>query len=395
MKNIVLKPLIVLILLFHGPLAQTSLSSETQSKINENVFIVVPINAYASGMSAERVDAYLSQNCQGEKPSPRLQLNCEHLQTCVGEEECGLIFGTHGTAFLVESGTRLVTAWHVLFQTNATALEFLARPLEKKTLEERRELALRRLTPHFVLMNQEREIVYDTRNVPAKYEMIGDPIVPVFHKKGKKGEGFFGYHEGIPTDWVVTELGESLGEGLKMAPQQNTLGDEFFIAGFGFDRYEMNFSVNAGEASTVYSLNNELGIFTNFSIRNEEKSFSELMAMSISEVLSYMGYSEESIAQQIEDYPEETLLRSIEIVLGQQQRHQRDWWVESHKEEVFFSTIPSLPGHSGGPFLNKSGEVLGLVSTGFFTAVEEEGPLASVGSGTLLFERSEILNYLQ
>jgi hypothetical protein len=366
--------------------------SETLNKIQNNTFIIVPINVYAPSMNEEEVHYYYTHNCNRNLISPRLQLNCKHLETCRGEE-CSIPFKTHGTAFLLEKGDQLVTAWHVAFESHSAAILFLQNHYTSKTLEESRQWTLNSIHPQFVLLNHKREIVYDTRTDPAQYKMIGNPTTPVHHINGRQGDNFYGYHENIPTDWTIIDLSHSLGEGLKLASDVDKDNEEFYNAGFGFDRYQMRFSIDGGKRENIYNLNKLLG-FDDFFITRENYSHEELMAMELPEFLSHMGYSSESIEEQMSDYSDEVLENSRNVVVRLQQRHQRDLLLEE-REDVLFLNSKSLPGHSGCPLLNKKGEVVGLVSTGFSDSSDEDTPIKPYGTGALVFKNSEFMSYLE
>lgn len=370
---------------------ESSLGSVVADKVKSNTFIIVPINPFIKPMSEDRRSAYLNENCVSENPEPKFLLNCKQLENC-SDESCIAPFETHGTAFLLEKGNQLVTAWHVLFQTHAAPLTFLQNALINKTLEERRQTVLERIEPAFVLLNHNLDMVYDTRADPednkTNYSFIGDPLASILHFNGYIKNQAYGYHENILTDVVSIQLNKNLGPGLEQAARNGTSSQTFYNAGFGSDGHHYEFSMNPGQEESLYRLKLASGRgYDPFQIDPSPYDLEAHERLSVHDQLLAMGYSESIIEQTFEDYSLDLILRSIEVVLRTEQRHQRDYIIEND-ERVLFTNSIGLPGHSGGPVVNKDGQVIGMVATGFYSSYDEDQPRQSFGSGVLVLESS-------
>lgn len=271
------------------------------------------------------------------------------------------------------------------FQTHAAALVFVKNYVLKLTDEERDQL-FKVLTPKFVLLDHDFNIVYDSRLQPeTKYLKFGNPLSTVFIQDGRIRDQAYGYFENIPQDHVSIQLEKSLGQGLKISPNATTdLNQTFITAGFDYDSINFNFLVDQGQPHNLLDLKANSGRYMDFLLTPMTLSHEDFLKHTLIEQLMLMGYSEESSISQIEQYGDELIARSIKTVLHAHSRHERDLLIESH-DNVLFLTNPVLPGQSGGPVLNTKGKVLGLITNSILEHNSEDSTYVSHGAGVYIF----------
>lgn len=370
--------------------ADCPISPTLAQDIARNTFMIIPINPMAPVISVPRAREYVEQNCQLNSLTYKDQLNCQILRACQGDD-CQPVYGPHGTAFLGGDGRSLYTAWHVVFETHQAALTFLYPALAKmeSTAQVR---AYKNLVPEFILVNQNHEIVYDTRNTgpggsPTRYARMGDPLSTLYIANGKKDDMPYGYFENSAVDYVEIILDRILGPGLKRAVATQDSRACLFTAGFAFNAQSLNFSTQSGFVRSLYDLKKSLGRFLDFQLRPLPRPRVEIEAMKTEDILSLMGNSSEQIRQQIKDYSGEKIRQSIGFVLDSQARHMRDYFTEKSGSVIFFDN-PVLSGQSGGPLFNAQGEVMGIITNGFMETSREhpQAPIESRGGSAVLME---------
>ncbi len=382
----VLSALLLIGLMAHSNLASAQnsrcpISTDVSDKIEANTFMIIPINAYASTLPEENARAYYTNNCGLASLPLSEKLNCEKLKDCKGDE-CVKPFASHGTAFLKGDGRTLVTAWHVTFQTHAAALTLLADRIFIMTADEKTKI-YQNLKPEFILVNHQNEIVYDTRTAEAaqtRYRSFVDPLSSVFSERGSKNNKPFGYYENIKDELTVIDLQKDLGTGLQVATSADS--ECITSAGFGYDGYDLKFSIVSGEASTLKVLNRALNVFMEFQLNPLPQPRAKIEKMSTAKILILMGYSIEQAEAQVKQFSEKQLRDAIQVILDTEERHARDLQVSQDAQSVYFDA-PVMSGFSGGPILNSQGDLTGLTTNAFLKKEEAQGRQVSVGGAGL------------
>ncbi len=362
--------------------ARCQVSADVSIKIEANTFMMIPINAYASTIPEENARAYYAKNCGLASLPLSEKLNCEKLRDCKGDE-CVKPFVSHGTAFLKGDGHTLVTAWHVPFQTHAAALTLLTDRISIMTADEKTKI-YQNLKPEFILVNHQNEIVYDTRTpdgAQTRYRSFGDPLSSVFSERGNKNNKPFGYYENIQDELTVIDLQTDLGTGLQVASSAGS--DCITSAGFGYDGYDLKFSIVSGEASTLPVLNRALNVFMEFQLNPLPQARAKIEKLPTGKILILMGYSPEQARAQVKQFSEKQLREAIQVILDTEERHARDLQVSQNARSVYFDA-PVMSGFSGGPILNSRGELTGLTTNAFLKKEEGRERQVSVGGAGLL-----------
>ncbi len=353
--------------------------------LNQNTFIFIPINHYASVISKQSAEEFVQTNCHLNHLPPNEVLNCKALADCEGNQ-CIREYQNHGTSFLLGDGKTLFTAWHVAFPTHATPLYFFKNYALTLTHEDRYNL-FSVFKPKFILLDHDYNIVYDSRHeTKTRYLNYGDPLSTIFAKEGHIHSKAYGYFANIPEDFVSIELSYPLGNGLKLQTEPNTdTKQQFLTTGFGYDSVNFNFQINAGYSQKLVDLKSNSGLFIDFLLNPLPLNPEELLQLPLLEQLMLMGYSEESSLAQISKYGEALIASSIAITLASHARHQDDFDIEQHKHVLFLEN-PVLPGQSGGPVLNLQGQVVGIITTSILDQDAETNLMISHGSGVYLFK---------
>lgn len=384
--------LIFALSLFLQPLAlaqdHCKLSESVQTEIDNNTFMIVPLNAYAATLPEERARQIYQDECQKQNLSAAQSMNCEIFKLCKGEA-CRRSYLPNGTAFLLGEGDSLYTAWHVTYQTHAAALFLVYGALENYS-EEKRNQTFLNMSPNFVLLNQVGEVVYDTREeLPGetKYKHIGDPLATVYNLLGKKDEKAFGFFENAPVDFVNIRLSRKMGTGLTLY-QGALKGNEcFFTAGFAYDGQKTQYSSIRGQATDIMSLYSNLNKVIPFQLHPLPISRSEFESLELAEQMRRMGYAPDVVEQYLKQYSTEVLLQSIKASLDFQARHMRDLRLEANDRVLFFDA-PALTGHSGAPVFLNTGEIAGLTTNAFMKINSETGIHSSVGGVALVLREA-------
>lgn len=380
-KHIFLKGLWVLLaLLFVGCAEDNQALDPVLEKIKQNTFILVPINTYAQNIPKEKAIEFVKTNCHLKHLPPAEVLNCKALSECDGTN-CIREFESHGTAFLMNSGKTLHTAWHVLYPTHAAALFFFRPYFLSLNADQKKELSPQ-LKPKFVLLNHNHDIVYDTRKNPTSYAVIGDPLSPTHIFYGQIHDQSYGYFENIPFDFASINLSKKLGEGLKAA-ESTVLNGEFLASGFGYDGRHFKFDISKGKRESLTKLKIKTNEFIDFQLAPFDMPIETFLSLTTFDKLIYMGYSETEASAQIQKHGLELVDTSIKTVLKSHGRHMRDLATEKN-EKVIFTNNPVLPGQSGGPLTNTKGEVIGILTNAFMTQLKP-GEYVSFGAGAYLF----------
>jgi len=385
--SITYKTVIFLVTIFSSTsFAVISIPTELKEIIRENTFLIVPINGYAPNLTVEQARERFSLKCLKSDLPVHQKLNCEVLESCQGDS-CISEFANQGTAFLMNEGKELHTAWHVLFSTHAAGLVFAANYLETAS-EEQTHNIYKNFKPQFLLLDQNFNTVYDTRlEAETYYIEMGDPLSTVFSSNGKNKKGVYGYIENIPEDFVKVQLTRSLGNGFKKANPVDKSGLEgpFISAGFGYNKKDIIFSIETGGVKAqLTDLKRKMKNFMEFQLRALPVEREDFWKMSSEDQLVLMGYSRESAQEQIQNYPADVIESSIKTVVSIQARNERDLSLVDN-ERVLITTNPSLTGVSGGPLLNFNGEVVGIITNGFSSLDKESGVKIAHGSGARLY----------
>ena len=385
-----IKQTLFLFALFFNSTMVHALTTDQIDQLKANTFIILPIDPYRKPRSKFEAQKYYNKNCSLKSLGPSEIHNCRELKKC-DNDDCIMPFATHGTGFLLEEGNQLVSAWHVFLPTHITAITLLFPALKLREIDHRRKTLIDNAVPEFVLLNHDLEIVYDTRllsrETRLKYSYIGDPLSPVYSSIGEAQGKPFGYFETLLTDVAVVKLNQNLGVGLKLSRRNmDRTSSTFYNAGFGSDRYSWEFSINEGYQDSVYNLKLEAGFDQPpFLIDPRPEDETSLLSLSVHEQLLYMGYTEDLIKKTYKKHSYELIQNSIKTVIEMEKRHQRDYVLESDPS-VLFTNVKSLSGHSGAPFLNESGEVVGIVGTGFSRfSKDTTSRIQSFGTGVHLF----------
>lgn len=369
-----------------------AVSADVSNKIEANTFMIIPINAYASTIPEQNAHDFYTKNCALPNLPLSEKLNCEILKDCHGDA-CVRPYAQHGTAFLKGDGRTLVTAWHVPFQTHAAALTMLADRIAIMTTDEKTKI-YQNLKPEFILVNHQNEIIYDTRrpeSAQTRYRSFGDPLSSVFADRGNKNDRPFGYYENIQDELTVIDLQQSLGTGLQVASALDS--GCVTSAGFGYDGYDLKFSIVSGKRSTLPTLNRALDVFMEFQLNPLPQTRAKIEKLSTKKILVLMGYSPEQADAQIKQFSEKQLRDAIQVILDTEERHARDLLVSQNARSLYFDA-PVMSGFSGGPILNSIGEITGLTTNAFLKKADgQQDRQASVGgAGLILVGRKAATN---
>ena len=300
-------------------------------------------------------------------------------------------FSPHGTAFLIDQGETLVTAWHVVFAGHAAPLHFLHHYIASRNLEEKKSL-YKNLEPAFILLDQEGTIVFDTQNEgpSVQYQSIGDPLSTIYSIKGKKLQKPYGHYENIPDDYAVISLPRAIGKALsvKRVESPDLEGKCLYSAGFSYNQQVEKYQVTGGGKSTLSKLQVKLGNFSDFQLRPLPRSKEELLNLPIKDFMRLMGYKEDEIQAQLKKYDKKLIRQSIAVIIDSSQRNMRDQLLDQHKNVLFFKGAV-MSGQSGGPIFNSKGEVLGITTNGFIKS--QNNHLVSIGGAGILFSEVSLL----
>lgn len=377
--------ILILLVLDSASFANSNLniSESVNRKIHDNTFILIPINSYAPIISKSQAEEFVKTNCHLMHLPPSEVLNCNALKTCV-EGHCVREYASHGTGFLLNNGSTLMTAWHVVYPTHASALLFIRNYALSLQDQEARDKLYENLKPNFILLNHNHEIIYDTRLNPTDYNNFGDPLstTHIFYGTSYQNQPY-GYFENIPEDYLEIRLSKNLGEGLKFGLKASA-DDEFIVSGFGYDGRNFGFDMTSGQKQSLYELKTQTHNYRDYVLKPFVIPIEDFLALDPITQLINLGYSKESAISQIEQHGLELIQHSIFTVLKTQSRHMRDLEIEKHAH-VLFTDNPSLPGTSGGPVTNSNGEVLGILTNGILSS-PNPGEFISHGSGIHLFE---------
>lgn len=355
-------------------------------RIRENTFMLVPIKQGIAAFTKEQARAYAAKSCGLDTLPVSERMNCRIMETCEGDD-CQPIYGDHGTAFLVNDGRTLLTAWHVVNQTHLVALTFFSHFLDKLS-DADRDRTLRNMEPEFVLLDQRERIVYDTRedsnrgSARTAYVRFGNPLSTMYSQEGRRDGKPFGFEENIPDDFAEISLTRSLGPGLAQGAATRDPDECFVDAGFAFDGHRTTFASHAGRRAGLTEMMRGSGQFMEFELNPLPLPREAIERMPTVDALVVMGYSKESARAQVKEYPEQRLRDAIATILDFQERHMRDVGVEKGPEAMFLDN-PIMSGESGGPLLNMSGQVVGLITNGFFYKEGPSSALMSYGGAAL------------
>ena len=270
-------------------------------KVSKNVFQIIPLNPFAANMTVERARQRYQSVCAGnlESLSQSEVMNCEVFRSCKSKETCLAEYAPHGTAFAIDGGDKLMTAWHVTFGSHSTPLFFLFKAFENYSKIERNEILKSTLEPAFILLNQDKEIVFDTRKEKkssSKYLRWGDPLSTAHSEFGSKQDRPYGYFENIPDDYVVIELPHSIAGGLEYRNSQKASLNKnecYYSAGFSYNSKIEEYRIVGGLPSSLKKLKGKLKQFSPFMLNPLAIQIEEFQALELREKMSFMGYEEE------------------------------------------------------------------------------------------------------
>lgn|GEM_PF-2447883 len=356
--------------------------------IRAGTFMLIPIKQGIASLTKEQARAYAARNCGLDTLPLSERMNCRILETCTGSgDDCQPLYGDHGTAFLAGDGKTLYTAWHVVNESHLVALTFLAPYLERLNDADRAQ-RLAGMEPSFILVDHDERVVYDTREdakrgaAKTAYAGFGNPLSSAYSQDGRKAGRPYGLEENIPDDFARIALTRSLGPGLAVGKPTGDPDECFLDAGFAFDGRRTTFAVHAGRRASLDAMMRASGQFMKFELDPLPLPRGTIEKMRTVDALVVMGYSKESALAQTKQFPEEKLRDAIATVLDFQERHRRDLEVEKNPATLFVDN-PIVSGESGGPLLNASGQVVGLITNGFFYTDEASGAMKSYGGAAL------------
>lgn len=288
-------------------------------KVKLSTFKIVPIDLFAKELNEEEARRLHKQECTSPKVSTHERLNCEIFKKCK-DNACKRSFTQDGSAFLLGDGQSLVTAWHITYNSHASALRFLENYLS--TLDnDTRNNKLSVLRPAFILLDHEERKVFDTRehlSGTVKYLDWGNPLSPIYAKRGKKDEGPYGFYENASQDFALISLPESIGPSLRSA----TLATKecLYSVGQDFQEKTMKLVSSGGRKVTLKKIQE----------KNE---------------VTHTSPTEE-------------------------QRNLRDQTLDQNESIIFFNASVSLE-QRGGPLVNDQGEVIGITTHQFIQKPNE------------------------
>jgi len=368
-----------------GAQANAALLNKIPQDIHDNIFMIIPINHYAKTYTNIEAKTYYKQNCHLKNLPLNEKLNCRSLHKCK-DDLCTKEYLKHGTAFLLNTGDELYTAWHVFFNSHAPALYFLFEALTH-TEKTKQTQAFHNMRPEFLLVNQQQKIVYDSRLDTAEkqtdYEIFGDPLSTIYEQKGIKNKQLYGVFENTFSDFVKIKLDREIGAGLKIATTSNQSENTIYTSiGFAYDGHDLAYEASQGKKSSLKSLLQAQGRSETMLLEELPLEYEEFKQLSIREILSHWGYSAEQINSQVNTYGQEKIKDSINKILFRQQRLQRDFAMEDLPGHIY-TTNPVIGGYSGGPLLNEDNKVVGIITNGFMYKANNK--VSSVGMGAYLF----------
>lgn len=300
------------------------LNKSTLEKVKLSTYKIVPIDLFARELSEEEARRLHKQECLSPKIHTYERLNCKIFSKCK-DNACKRSFTQDGSAFLLGDGQSLVTAWHITYNSHSSALRFLEDYLS--TLDnDTRNNKLSVLKPAFILLDHEERTVFDTRehlSGTVKYLDWGNPLSPIYAKKGIKKNGAYGFYESASEDFALISLPESIGPSL----QSGTLRTKECLYSIGQDFQEktMKLVTSGGRKTTFKQL-------------REKNS-------------------------------------QMKKPLAAEQRHLRDQTLDQNENIIFFKASVSLE-QRGGPLVNDQGEVIGITTHRFINH-HNESPLSA------------------
>jgi hypothetical protein len=353
--------------------------------IRRNTFMLIPIKQGIASLTREQARAYAAKNCGLDTLPLSERMNCRILDSCSGDD-CVPVYGDHGTAFLLDGGRTLLTAWHVVNESHLAALTFVQHYLEKLSDADRAK-TLSLMVPSFVLVDRDEKIVYDTRDeakaggAQTAYARMGNPLSAFYASDGRRDGQPYGQEENIPDDFAEISLTRSLGPGFAPGVATGDPAECFVDSGFRFDGRRTTFASHAGRRADLTAMMASSGQFMKFELEPLPLPRRKIESMSTVDALVVMGYSKESALAQTKEFPQEKLRDAIATVLDFQERHMRDLQVEKNPATLFVDN-PIISGESGGPLLNMNGQVVGLITNGFFYT-DDAGAMRSFGGAAL------------
>ncbi len=139
-------------------------------------FVELAHSEFSEKLSKEARDDLLKSRCSS-KEHFLIALQCQALSGPANHgKEWFIPYLSTGTAFFAENRRTLWTVWHNLYNQNQTLLLFVSRALVKWPMK-KRQSSMRKIVPEFLLFDPAGKLVFDSRASQSKPKFLsnGDP----------------------------------------------------------------------------------------------------------------------------------------------------------------------------------------------------------------------------
>ena len=348
---------------------QVRLSSESVFLLLLHTDRELPHRSYDVDETKIRID----DKCAISPPSMVESMNCDALRVCAenGEEECIEPYLNAGTAFIVdnnETGSVLATNWHVLDDQFAIQIAFLGGHLATLPAKERLA-ALMQMQPIFTLIDKNGEVVYNSAE-PSRFRWMGDMIGATQIAEGDE-QTVAKFLE----DAALIQTPLQLGKKIPVRQAGIPVSTRSYAVGFpirterddGRSADGRSLRVSPGEILTEDEFNKRLKSHLSLSEETE-------LIVVVGEDRSGERGLDTPIARL--DEVSDPLLAA----LGDDESGAEEKAYSVPDRGVLYSSVDTVPGNSGGPLLDETGAVMGMVTATFSTHEQ----YSSAGSISLL-----------